>query len=310
MNKRLISILLSTCATILCCATVGCNTPKKEHSWKNNYTYNDQEHWLECEHCDEKKDLTAHLFTSSTCAVCGAALSPTEDLVYQLSNDNTYATLIEYNGEETNVVIASTYNGVPVREINEYAFLDGNKLTNIVIPDSVQTIGRFAFSGCSSLTKLLIPNSVTEMGENTLLNCSNLTELTLPFIGAKIDQEENSHIGYFFDCDSESHQTNVPTSLKKVTITKSTFIGDYAFRYCTSLTEIVIPRTVTHIGFGAFYTCDALTSIFIPNSVVMIKNYAFAYCYDITIYCELESQPSAWDPRWNYDFPVVWGYKE
>lgn len=310
MNKRLISILLSVCAATLCCGATSCETPKEEHSWKTDYTYNDQEHWLECTHCGEKKDLSAHVFGSSSCEVCGFALTPTEGVVYELSNDGTHATLMEYNGKDSTVVIAPTYNGVPVTKINEYAFSGGNKLTSIIIPEGVQTVGRFAFEGCSSLTKLVIPDSVTEMGENMLVKCDSLTELTLPFVGAKIDQEENSHIGYFFDCDSESHQTHVPTSLKKVTITKATFLGDYAFRYCTSLAEVIIPRTVTHIGFGAFYACDALTSIFIPSSVLMIKNYTFAYCYDITIYCELESQPTEWDPRWNYDFPVVWGYKK
>ena len=310
MIMRFIPLLLSVCSVILCYGAASCNSAQEEHSWKTEYTCNEEEHWLECGHCDEKKELAPHLFASYSCEACGFALTPTEGLVYELSDDGAHATLMEYNGEETTVVIPSTYNGVPVRYINEYAFSCGNKLTNIIIPAGVQAIGKFAFEGCSSLTKLVIPDSVTELGENILVKCDSLTELTLPFIGAKINQEENSHIGYFFGCDPESHQAHVPTSLKKVTITKATFLGDYTFRYCTSLAEVIIPRTVTYIGFGAFYACDSLTSIFIPSSVLMIKNYAFAYCYDITIYCELERQPSEWDRRWNYDFPVVWGSKQ
>ena len=41
MNKRLISILLSVCAATLCCAATSCETPKEEHSWKTDYTYNE-----------------------------------------------------------------------------------------------------------------------------------------------------------------------------------------------------------------------------------------------------------------------------
>jgi hypothetical protein len=63
------------------------------------------------------------------------------------------------------------------------------------------------------------------------------------------------------------------------------------------------------LHYGAFYQCEAMKEIFIPNSVTMIQNYAFAYCFNITIYCELERQPENWDPRWNYEFPVVWGSK-
>ncbi|MBR2617649.1 MAG: leucine-rich repeat protein, partial [Clostridia bacterium] len=65
-----------------------------------------------------------------------------------------------------------------------------------------------------------------------------------------------------------------------------TSIGSYAFSDCDSLTEIVIPNSVTSIGERAFYDCDSLT-----------------------IYCEVASKPSGWDWDWNYsNLPVVWGY--
>ena len=59
-------------------------------------------------------------------------------------------------------------------------------------------------------------------------------------------------------------------------------IGNSAFMYCKSLTNINIPNSVTNIGNGAFKFCDSLANINIPNSVTNIGNSAFYYCKSLT----------------------------
>ncbi len=54
-----------------------------------------------------------------------------------------------------------------------------------------------------------------------------------------------------------------------------TAIGLLAFRYCTGLTGINIPNSVTKIDGFAFEGCTGLTSIYIPNSVSFIGFNAF-----------------------------------
>ena len=306
-HQNIISLIAFTYAASITFGFTACSAPAHAHSWKSDYSYNEYEHWIDCDGCSEKKNISAH--TSQTnCSVCGYVFTPTEGIVYSLSEDRTEATVIEYNGADTNVIIARTYEGAPVTTIKEYAFSGGNKLANIAMPESLKNIERFAFEGCSSLTNVVIPSSVQYVGENVFLKCNNLTSITVPFIGEKLDRKENSHIGYWFGSDSESHQQHIPTSLQTINITNATFIGDYAFRYCTNMKNVSIPYSVTTIVYGAFYACDGIEQIVIPKSVTMIKNYAFAYCYNITIYCEIEVPQSHWDPRWNYDFPVVWGW--
>ena len=69
------------------------------------------------------------------------------------------------------------------------------------------------------------------------------------------------------------------SSLSEIVIPSSvTSIGDSAFYGCNSLSEIVIPSSVTSIGDRAFYGCNSLSEIVIPSSVTSIGDSAFYGC--------------------------------
>lgn len=69
------------------------------------------------------------------------------------------------------------------------------------------------------------------------------------------------------------------SGLTSVTIPKSvTEIGDWAFNKCAGLTSILIPESVTSIGSCAFVGCTGLTSITIPSGVTEIGFCAFYEC--------------------------------
>lgn len=69
------------------------------------------------------------------------------------------------------------------------------------------------------------------------------------------------------------------TAIRFATVTS---ISEFAFQYCDSLTNIVIPNSVTSIGNAAFYLCYSLTNIIIPNGVTSIGNGTFNHCYSLT----------------------------
>ena len=69
------------------------------------------------------------------------------------------------------------------------------------------------------------------------------------------------------------------SGLTSITIPKSvTSIGEQTFLYCTGLTSITIPESVTSLGDYAFAYCSGLTSITIPESVTSIGDYVFIFC--------------------------------
>ena len=72
-------------------------------------------------------------------------------------------------------------------------------------------------------------------------------------------------------------------SLSEIVIPSSvTSIGDSAFSGCYPLSEIVIPSSVTNIGDWAFSGCDSLSEIVIPTSVTSIGDHAFSGCASLS----------------------------
>lgn len=75
-----------------------------------------------------------------------------------------------------------------------------------------------------------------------------------------------------------SGDITIPSTLGGYPVTS---IGDYAF-YCSGLTSIVIPNSITSIGEGAFCECTSLASITIPDSVTSIGTETFFCCASLT----------------------------
>ena len=142
-------------------------------------------------------------------------------------------------------------------------YVDGDLVTNLVIPNGITSVKDYAFYGCYSLTSVTIPNSVTSIGSSAFYNCDGLTSVEIPNSVTSIEYRT------FDDCDGLTSVT-IPNSV--------TSIGESAFSSCDGLTSVTIPNSVTSIGDEAFSNCDGLTSVTIPNSVTSIGESAFYDC--------------------------------
>ena len=243
-----------------------------------------------------------------------------DDFVFSLNSSGDGYILTSYNGEDTRVVIPSSYNGLPVVEIESYAFQNDAFIEGIYVPDSVTKVGSYAFSGCSGLTvavlengvtsigryafyycsgltSITIPDGVTSIGGSAFSGCSGLKSITIPFVGYG-DTNQYS-FGYIFGTTSYtggkeveqdySYSTSVttyktyyiPSSLREVTVTGGNILYG-AFYNCSGLTSVTIGDGVTSIGYEAFRNCTGLTSITIPNSVTSIGDRAFYDCSGLT----------------------------
>ena len=81
------------------------------------------------------------MFTATACSPFDEDIEGTEGVLYELSDDGSYAQVIGYEGSSTRVIISNKYQEKPVTLISEYAFSNCNFLTSVVIPNSVKSIG-------------------------------------------------------------------------------------------------------------------------------------------------------------------------
>lgn len=148
------------------------------------------------------------------------------------------ATIQQYRGTDTDLVIPSTIDGHIVRYIgekytNEDVNRSGRNITSLTIPDTVVEIYGGAFKNCKELTTVNFSNGLEVIGEDTFLGCKKLTSINLP------DSITTINCGAFQEC---------------------------------GLTTIDIPDNVTTIGRYAFYDCNIESLILNTNIENMITD--------------------------------------
>lgn len=121
--------------------------------------------------------------------------------------------------------------------IAESAFAYCSKITDVIMPDSVEYIGAGVFSDCYALESITLSKNLTKISDYTFENCNNLKNITIP----------------------ES----------------VTYIGEEAFDYCQKLESIKLSDGIRTICNYAFNDCESLADISIGKNVEKIGHYSF-----------------------------------
>lgn len=171
---------------------------------------------------------------------------------------NEYA-ISKYYGLSVEETIPSTFNGIPVTTIKQFAFEDALALKNLIINSNIKTIEQEAIS-----------------------YCDNLQKITLPFVGGSMSS--NTYFGYIFGATSYSeNNTYVPRSIEEVTIKDgATSISSYAFSNCAYIKTIKIPSGIKYIYGYAFSGCTNLANINLSKDLTSVSSNAFSNCSKLT----------------------------
>ncbi len=204
-------------------------------------------------------------------------------------------------------VISEDEKTVKVEPSNGTGY-DGNysTLTNCTIPENISyngnhytvtTIAYNAFNNVQNLTSVSIPKSVTKIENvgtyfsewNAFYNSLKISSITVDAGNPNYSSVD----GVLFD-KAKTTLINYPTAKADITYTIPdgvTTICTYAFNSC-SLTDIVLPSSVTTLGYLSFFNCSKLRSItcyaLLPPQETM-KQWSFFYTNQETLYVPAEA---------------------
>ena len=87
---------------------------------------------------------------------------------------------IEFSGIESNPLYYA-----------HHLYINGNEITNLVIPSGVTSIGNYTFRDCSGLTSVTIPASVTNIGGSAFYSCTSI-QFVKSFISEPYSLDRNA----------------------------------------------------------------------------------------------------------------------
>ena len=200
-----------------------------------------------------------------------------------------------------------------IKSIGAFAFYECKGLTGEVkIPNGITKVDTQTFYNCEGITKLIIPDSVTTLADNAFAGCTNIKDLTIPI---SVNPVNNKNMPVFAGCNNieKVHFTIGTTGEgyeitdgyyactpwyysscndKKIEVTMDegiTKIGRQMFTYCTGLTSLEIPSTVTTVNSEAFLYCENWQNKVNMKQFTTIGNAAFMHCNNITGTFELSN---------------------
>lgn len=260
-------------------------------------------------------------------AVTGAwaqeATFTVDNLIYKVVQPATgekYAILSGYENSPEGILDIPSYIKVtmgnirvPVTMIDEQAFIDCKKITQVNIPSSIESIGKVAFRFCTGLTKLFVhaktpPNVGTNAfsyvekdipvyvpaasldaykaaaGWKDFTNLQGL--VTINNLNYKvIDPEVGNDYAILFGYEVAPQGAldipeiiNIPVGGTKHQRVPVTQIDQQAFVDCEKITQVNIPASVTSVGISVFYGCSSLTQATIGDGLTEISQTMFTNC--------------------------------
>ncbi len=206
-----------------------------------------------------------------------------------MSNPMYQADHFYLTSDKDNEITSLDLSNTELTSISSYAFFAFKNVSNINLPNGLQSIGTKAFAKCIGISSIEVPNTVTSIGMGAFGGCSNLVSIIIPFTGSSATSTYGN-FGYIFGQTSyegttlvsqryKSSSTStdsyyIPSNLTTVKVSCPT-LKYGAFYGCTMLKNVEIGEGVETIKSAVFINCSSLENITLPMSLVKIEDWVF-----------------------------------
>lgn len=199
--------------------------------------------------------------------------------------------------------LTSVELGSQVTEIKEYAFINCNQLSAIILNEGLKIINQSAIQSFV-ISDITLPASLTTINGNPFIGDNpNLTNITVAIGNSAFKTSD----GVLFSMDMTRLITypagktgtsySIPAEVRSIEarafqyakLTEITFvsanspisIGTGAF-LGTKITSMVLPEGLNRLEGETFQSCNALTKVVLPGTLTFINYNAFYDCPSLT----------------------------
>lgn len=217
------------------------------------------------------------------------AFKSDDGYIYAVEFDDKTCRVINYVGDETDIVIPKEIDGYKVTSIDDFleedymsasgAFCNNEKIKSVTILADIEYLGIKAFIGCDNLEKVVLPETLKSIDFGAFAFCDNLKSINLPdsleSVGYKfawdtkwLTEKEAKEklvviLGKLISGRKAEGKVVIPSNVKE--------IADYAFENNSGMTHLVVPGTCKSIGNWAIINCSKLEKITLKNGVKYVS---------------------------------------
>lgn len=166
-------------------------------------------------------------------------------------------------------LLAIDLSEATITSVPNSAFDGLSKLSNVKLPEGPNSIGSYAFRG-TQILNIDIPNSVTSIGEGAFYQ----TRVRTVNFG---EGSKLTTIGYqaFYECTSLTEFIMPNTVTKLGTYNNNTDYECYTFYGCTNLKKLHFSDGLTTLEQRVCYDNTKLSDVHLPSNLLSIRDYAF-----------------------------------
>ena len=197
---------------------------------------------------------------------------------------DNYNCLKAYLGNDTNITIPDTIDGIEIYGIAKYCFKNSN-IESVTLPDKRLSIEYEAFYGCKNLKNINL-SKVTYIGPYAFANCTSLTDKA-DF--SSVERVDETGLAYTYfktinlpECTNIGQLAFEGSKAENIIFGKLERTSNAAFYNCSNLKKLYIPK-VKSFSSNNTRSCNSIELIFAPS----VKYLTLDVTHDINVYCDL-----------------------